>query len=202
MCRADVGSWYQLTAPDNDGPLRVSVCERSKWKDGIRNKKERPGVWKSSPPIWMFARASFKGFPSFVYLRVTIFREDPELCEKKKKTTFELREEKGPYLFFGKELAVFKSHPRHYFKDHRWAFLCRRIQKSQSASFFFFFYPIPKVIMHSAITAFLRFLQWRDLRVTFSSQTNSSSTSEENSYSCYCHCNLSSQSWISVIFFA
>lgn len=88
------------------------------------------------------------------------FSEKTRNCvKKKKKTTFELREEKGPYLFFGKELAVFKSHPRHYFKDHRWAFLCRRIQKSQSASFFFFFYPIPKVIMHSAITAFLRFLQ-------------------------------------------
>lgn len=127
-----------MWAADNDGPLRVSVCERSKWKDGIRNKKQRPGMWKSSPPVWMFARASFKGFPSSVYLGVTIFREDQKLCEKK--TTSELREEKRPYLFFGKELAVFKSRPRHYFKRPSLGFPVPKNTKRPGCFFFFFFF--------------------------------------------------------------
>lgn len=36
--QADVSSWYQLTAPDNDRQLWVSMSERREWNDGMTNK--------------------------------------------------------------------------------------------------------------------------------------------------------------------
>lgn len=47
MCPADVSSWNQLTAPENDRQLWASMSKRSEWEDGMINKACRRVVFLS-----------------------------------------------------------------------------------------------------------------------------------------------------------
>lgn len=90
------------------------------------------------------------------------FSEKTRNCVKKK-TTSELREEKRPYLFFGKELAVFKSRPRHYFKRPSLGFPVPKNTKRPGCFFFFFFFFLRYTENDNACSHSMR----RDLRATF-----------------------------------